>query len=128
MRSTENFLSDKAALIGAALLIFPALFWTAVTADLVFKDSFLLEKVILRLDVPLIAVLLMVVAPGIAFLINLFSILRLSFRAEEGEWIFTCRLQPKMLNIALLLFAACSTACVLLYAFLENFTIVPSHV
>ena len=125
MKTTITSMHNKPALIGFALLTFPILFWIAVILEQLFHNEFLQENLIMKIDdvSSILSIILFIIFPLIAFLINLFHIARLSIFKENQEWITVFRFQPVTINLAIIIFSFINIFILLSYSITENFII-----
>ena len=63
-----------------------------------------------------------------ALLLNVMAIARLELRWEHNELVSSVSIQPRMPNAMLILTAALMLVALILYAVVENFSIVSTHV
>jgi hypothetical protein len=125
MKVTIIHQHNKPALIGFILLTFPVVFWLAVISEQLFHNEFLQEHLILKIDdvSSILSIVLFIIFPLIAFLINLFHIARLSIFKENNEWITVFRFQPVTINLAIIIFSFINIFILLSYSITENFII-----
>ena len=64
---------------------------------------------------------------AIALLLNLLAIAELNFRWEQKRLVSTLTIEPRTLNLALILAIGMMLAMFVAYAFVENFAIVSTH-
>jgi hypothetical protein len=125
MKTAFTSTHNKPALIGFALLTFPVLFWIAVTSEQLFHNGFLQENLIMKIDhaSSLLSILLFVIFPLAALLINLFYIVRLTVHKEAEEWTTVFRFRPQAANLAIIIFSAINILILFSYSITENFII-----
>jgi|SRR6185436_17489616 len=116
---------NRPALTGFALLTFPVLFWTAVFSEQLFHNGFLQENLIMKIDhaSSLLSILLFIVFPLIALLVNLFYIARFHIYREAEEWVTVFRFRPMAVNLAIIIFSAVNIFILSGYSITENFII-----
>ncbi|HKR06698.1 MAG TPA: hypothetical protein VJY62_18835 [Bacteroidia bacterium] len=125
MKTTVTSVQNKPALIGLALLTFPILFWIAVTLEQLFHNEFLQENLVMKIDhaSSLLSILLFIVFPLIALLINLFYITRFSSYKENTEWVTMLSFRPQTANLSIIIFSAVNILILFGYSITENFII-----
>jgi hypothetical protein len=125
MKTTITSVQNKPALIGFALLTFPVLFWIAVTLEQLFHNEFLQENIIMKIDhaSSYLSILLFIVFPLIALLVNFFYIARFSSYKENAEWVTIFSFRPQALNLSIIFFSAVNIIILFAYSITENFII-----
>ncbi len=128
MNAFETTTKNKPALIGLGLMLIPLFFWVAALLDIFFGMT-LFSDVFGRFDQAssLFTIALIFVLPMIALLINLAHIFNFNIKKEGQEITGTLRLRLATVNMGIIMMAAFHLGIVALYAFVENFAVVPTH-
>ena len=123
MTQAQRFSPDRNFFIGLLLVVPAVLFWIAAILDLGFGSSAFFEKVFIPMDnvSDIFPISRMLVLPFIAFLLNVFSIVHIDGRKEEGEIKGNFTFKLKLMNILLVVFTIISLLAVLGYLFVENY-------
>lgn len=118
----------RLAAIGFVLIVSPLFFVSAAVLKYGFSIGLLFDPLERFLSDPRRLAIFNLISPVVFFgglllamALNLRAIARLEIRKQQGDFISTIRLTPKLLNIAIIALSALLTATLLIYAFLENF-------
>ena len=87
MTLQNKFNGDRGFFIGLLLMVPASFFWLSVVLEQAFHSPAFLEKVFLPMDniSPVFPVTRMLLLPFVAFIINVFSVLKISARKEGKE-------------------------------------------
>jgi hypothetical protein len=119
----------RSAAIGFVLIVSPLLFVSAAVLKYGFSIGLLFDPLERFLSDPSRLAIFNLISPVVFFggllvaiALNLRAIARLEIRKEQGDFVSTIRLKPKLLNVAVIGLSALLAATLLIYAFVENFT------
>ena len=119
----------RSAAIGFVLIVSPLFFISAALLKYGFRIGLLFDPLERFLSDPSRLAIFSLISPVVFFggllvaiALNLRVIARLEIRKQQGDFISTIRLTPKLLNMAIIAVSALLTATLLIYAFIENFT------
>lgn len=126
MHITDSRASRFALLSGIMLLSVSVLFWIAVVFSEIFGQPGFFESTFSRIDhiSPLLSIMLVIVLPLIAIALNLISLLKLELGMGDENIFIHILFHRNWAQWALIAFAGISTGLILVYLFLENFSIV----
>ena len=127
MKTILSHSHNKPALIGLALIAFPILFWIAVISEQLFHNEFLQENLIMKIDnaSSALSILLFILFPMIALIVNLYHIARLRIYKENDELVTVFRLRQEAINLAIIIFCLMNILILFAYSITENFVITP---
>jgi hypothetical protein len=115
---------------GLFLISFTLLFWLGVTMEQLLNFPFIVEKIFLPIDElsAWLSIMLVVVFPLMAIVINLKSLMLTKFSIDRNEIVMSVNIKKSAAQWLLIAYASCSIALVMLYALFENFMFEPIHV
>ncbi len=116
---------NKSAVYGYALIAFAVLFWIAVIQEQLFHSNWLVENIVVKIDrtSSFLSILLCLVFPLIALIINFIHMVSFNFKKEKNECVATLRMRPAATNVAIIIFCLMNTLMLVAYLFTENFTL-----